>query len=672
MTKHQELIQLLEAAVDSIGGSKREGQITLAKAINRAIESKTHILAQAGTGTGKSLAYLVSAILYASKAQLPVVVSTATLALQHQLVAKDLPSLAAACSTKLNYVPKFSLLKGRANYLCLYKINGGYSEDDSLFSTAQGRYESTNQQALAIQEQVSKLIEWAKATPTGDRDDVPFEVNDRSWQQVSVFANQCVGSECPFIDRCFAELNREEARHSDIIVTNHALLAISAFNDHEIVPRHEVLIIDEAHEFHDRITSALTESINYFSLRQVSKAARKLALVPSDFEKAAAEMVDYLDQLPAGRLSMDPRFKDLVNAVAVEVKRLLSEIKNLTGSKEQQSAGDKKVAKSHLTQLFQALEVIVDPSEDHVVYISRSEIQNISSINVSPLTIATQMRHKILSSTTTIFTSATLAFGGRFEYPAAALGLYKADQLPDISSMPSFELSALAQNKNFSWVGIDVGSAFNYAKQGILYIAKHLMPPTLSGINDENLAHLVELIEASEGGALALFSSRKAALEAVNYVRENSSYPVLFQDDDSLSTLVNKFRDDFNASLFGTKALWQGVDVQGLSCRLVIIDRIPFPRPDDPIATARQDKIKARGGNWFVEDSLQSAALLLAQGSGRLIRSVDDKGVVAVLDSRLATKHYRQFLLKAIPPMWGTYDPQITISALNRLAAKNI
>ncbi|WP_197518341.1 ATP-dependent DNA helicase, partial [Mycobacterium sp. E3198] len=275
-------------------------------------------------------------------------------------------------------------------------------------------------------------------------------------------------------------------------------------------------------------------------------------------------------------------------------------------------------------------------------------------LRVAPLSVAGLLRSEVFSRSTTVLTSATLAIGGSFDAMAAAWGLTGGD------------------DGDAPWRGLDVGSPFEHAKAGILYVAAHLPPPGRDGTGSaEQLTEIAELIAAAGGRTLGLFSSMRAARAAAEAMRSRLSTPVLCQGDDSTSTLVEQFAADEQTSLFGTLSLWQGVDVPGPSLSLVLIDRIPFPRPDDPLLGARQRAVAARGGNGFMAVSANHAALLLAQGSGRLLRRVTDRGVVAVLDSRMVTAGYGGYLRASLPPFWATTDGARVRAALERLRASS-
>jgi ATP-dependent DNA helicase DinG len=292
---------------------------------------------------------------------------------------------------------------------------------------------------------------------------------------------------------------------------------------------------------------------------------------------------------------------------------------------------------------------------------------------VAPLTVAGMLRDKLFGDRTVILTSATLALGGAFDGLARQWGLGvrdgardEAGKEPEDSTKDGAKARA---KKRAGWTGIDVGSPFDHPRSGILYVAKHLPQPGRDGLPEAYLDEITELIEAAGGRTLGLFSSMRAAKAATEALRDRLSVPLLCQGDDSTMLLVKQFAEDEPTCLFGTLSLWQGVDVPGPSLRLVIIDRIPFPRPDDPLSSARQRHVAAKGGNGFMAVAATHAALLLAQGAGRLLRSQHDKGVVAILDPRLATARYGSFLRDSLPPFWPTNDPAKVRDALKRLSS---
>ena len=648
----KDALTLLDEAVAATGGQNRAGQRTMAAHVAQALELQRHLLVQAGTGTGKSLGYLVPALARVGESDQPIVVATATLALQAQIVNRDIPHLLEALEPRPESQAQVALLKGRNNYLCLHKLEGGYPEDepDALFDMPS----STSR----VGEEVVRLREWADRTETGDRDELKPGVSDRAWAQVSVSAAECLGRRCPLVEECFSEMARSRAAEADIVITNHALLAINAFEGMKVLPEHETVIIDEAHELVDRVTGAVSGSLTVAMVRRAARSVRKHSKADSGaLEMAAGTLEAAFEGLAEGLLKgLDGRLLTAISAVNDAARTALSDTK----PDGQDVDAGLQMARSRVSEVHDMSNRILEASgEQDVLWISRqggwengryvaASDTDPATLNIAPLSVGLQLRDGLFADRTVILTSATLTVGDSFDVAAGALGLL-GEGAP-------------------RWTSIDVGSPFDYRKQGIMYVAGDLKPPGF-GVHEGQLERLRELCEASEGGALGLFSSKRAAERAAEYMREHSDLNILLQGESSLKALVEEFSEDVDSCLFGTMSLWQGVDVPGDSCRLVVMDRIPFPRPDDPIAQARTEAVNRHRGNGFMAVSAHHAAIRMAQGAGRLIRSVSDRGVVAVLDSRVATKRYGGFLMKAMPPMWSTQNKAAVTGALARLSA---
>lgn len=649
---------MLAKAVAALGGAQRDGQIEMARAVAQAFETGEHLAVQAGTGTGKSLAYLIPAIAHAVFTDEPVVVSTATIALQRQLVDRDLPRLADSLTDALPRRPQFALLKGRGNYLCLNKIHNGATNEpedgpqDELFQPMA---------ATALGRDVQRLTEWSSSTETGDRDELTPGVPDRSWSQVSVSARECIGvSRCPFGTDCFAEKARDKAGHADVIVTNHALLAIDAIAEAAVLPEHELLVVDEAHELVDRVTGVATGELSAASMGIAHRRARTLIdpELAQRLEAATATLSSAIHDATPGRIDvLDDETATYLTALRDAASKARSAIDTSPSDPKAAAARSEAVTALHdvaetATRILASfVPALADRTE--VVWLdhedNRGSIRAV--LRVAPLSVSALLRGRLFERSTTVLTSATLTIGGTFEAMASAWGLTGGDT-------------------EAKWRGLDVGSPFQHAKSGILYVAAHLPPPGRDGTGSaEQLDEIEALITAAGGRTLGLFSSMRAAKAAAEIMRERLDTPVLCQGEDTTSALVQRFADDPETSLFGTLSLWQGVDVPGPSLSLVLIDRIPFPRPDDPLLTARQRAVAARGGNGFMAVAASHAALLLAQGAGRLLRRVDDRGVVAVLDSRMATARYGSYLRASLPPFWATTDATRVREALERLRA---
>jgi ATP-dependent DNA helicase DinG len=669
------VLELLTHAVESVGGAERPGQVQMADAVGRAIRTGEHLAVQAGTGTGKSLAYLVPAIRHAVEKEATVVVSTATIALQRQLVDRDLPRLAKALKKPLGREPTFAILKGRRNYMCLHRLDSGAPdepEDAQLFDPFA---------VSRLGKEVTRLREWASDTETGDRDELVPGVSDQAWRQVSVTAKECLGaSRCPIGTDCFAEKARAEAGRADVIVTNHALLAIDALQGYQVLPDHDVVIIDEAHDLVDRVTSVATGELT--SAMCASAARRCGKLIDADVADRLLEAGDGLalivDDLPAGRMDELPRpLKGAIPAVRDAAHACITALGS-DRKEDVEGATARKLARSLLDEVHDtAVRLLEAFDEDQahqrdVVWLSGDKYSSNPrppALKVAPLGVAGLLRERVFNQHTTILTSATLTLGGTFDTMARQWGLppgaARVEQAPGAAT----EKEAPSDDSGPKWTGLDVGSPFDHRRNGILYLAKHLPPPGRDGLTPSTMDELAELIEAAGGRTLGLFSSMRAAKQATEEMRGRLDFPILCQGDDATSLLVQKFSEDVRTCLFGTLSLWQGVDVPGPSLQLVVVDRIPFPRPDDPVSSARQRAVEARGGNGFLTVAATHAALLLAQGTGRLHRAVSDRGVVAVLDSRLANARYGGFLRASLPPFWPTMDPKVVREALRRLDA---
>ena len=680
MANRDEVAELLATAVAALGGAQRDGQIQMAEAVAHAFDSGEHLAVQAGTGTGKSLAYLVPAIAHSLDLNRPVVVSTATIALQRQLVDRDLPRLADSLSEKLARRPEFALLKGRGNYLCLNKIHNGSQTGSQAGGPAEP--EDLPQEELfspiaasALGRDVQRLVAWSSSTDTGDRDELTPGVPDRSWSQVSVSARECIGmSRCPFGSECFAERARDRAGHADVVVTNHALLAIDAIGEANVLPEHDLLVIDEAHELADRVTGVATAELSATSLGIATRRAARIVgpEIAQRLEGAAATFSSALFDARAGRI--DALDEDMATHLTV-----LRDAASRARTAIDAAPNDPKTASAR-TEAATALVDTIDTTSrilgsfvpaiadrTDVVWVehidsSRPGVDRRAALRVAPLSVAGLLRARLFGESTTVLTSATLTIGGSFDAMASAWGLGEG--------LDSTDEDADAGQTRLAWRGLDVGSPFDHAKSGILYVAAHLPPPGRDGTGSaEQLDEIASLIGAADGRTLGLFSSMRAAKAAAEIIGDRLETPVLCQGEDTTSTLVRRFTEDEQTSLFGTLSLWQGVDVPGPSLSLVLIDRIPFPRPDDPLLTARQRAVAARGGNGFMAVAASHAALLLAQGTGRLLRRIDDRGVVAILDSRMATARYGGFLRASLPPFWATTDGASVRAALQRLRA---
>ena len=660
---------VLAGAVAQLGGEERPGQIAMAEAVARSMTTGEHLLVQAGTGTGKSLGYLVPALLHDER----VVVATATLALQHQLVERDIPALLEAAEHLLpGGAPSYAVLKGRSNYACLHRVREGVPDDQGvLVDVPEGTMGS----------EVLKLRAWAEQQAEnggpGDRDSAPKHT-DRLWRQVSVNHRECLGAtRCPFAQECFAERAKEKAAQASVVVTNHSLLAIDAIEGVPMIPEYDVVVIDEAHELTARVTQAATDEL---TVPEIERAARRSQKHIDGSE--ADDLADAGDALRAAFESCDEGRLDTLPTDLADALVLVRDAARALVSafpKEQQGAGDvdpgRTQARGWVQEIFKTSERMAAHVESDVLWLSRRERQRGGDVLcVAPLQVWGQLRAKLLAEKTAIFTSATLMLGGDFASVATSIGLKPSERVEDTEVPELVEAAEVPDveaehDRREPWRGLDVGSPFDYPRQAILYVARHLPPPGRDGLGAKQVDEIVDLVDAAEGRTLGLFSSRRAAEAAAEAVRERLPHlTILAQGEAQLPELSRLFVEDPHACLFGTLSLWQGLDVPGDTCQLVLIDRIPFPRPDDPLMSARQRAADRAGGNGFMSVAATHAALLLAQGAGRLIRTTADKGVVAILDPRLVTARYGRFLADSLPPMWRTTDRATVLTALQRLA----
>ncbi len=658
----EKMRKALDAAVEAIGGQPREGQIEMAEAVANALSDRHHLLVQAGTGTGKSLAYLVPALVHGKK----VLVATATLALQRQLVERDLPRIKGALEKELGRELTFAVYKGVGNYLCLQKMNSAEADPDGEVLLEIG----------TLEKDAKRLRAWAE-TPgvSGDRDDAP-DVDRRVWYAKSVSGRECIGKDdCAYGSQCFAVNAKAKAQTADVVVTNHTLLAIEIVDSHPILPERDAVILDEAHEFMDRTTQAVTEELTAARVERAAKMAKKhLPGKASDaFAKAADNFAEALtdfaadvrnDPTKAGRL---PELPAQLEAPIRKVKEASAAVVALINADsdviDPDSMAERARVKGATNEVQQTATKMLKPSGHQVMWFEPTY----STLYLAPLSVSQVLRANLLTDTPVIATSATLSVGKSFDSIAKSIGFVVGGS-DDEDSEDEFEAGEI-DPANVQM--LDVGSPFDFAKQGALYLPKHIPEPGRDGPSKEALTELAELIDAAGGRTLALFSSWRGVEMADEYLRKvlaELEIPIITQKrGDSVGTLVERFAKDPKSILLGTISLWQGIDVPGPSCTLVAIDRIPFPRPDEPVMSARAAEADAAGGSGFMQVSLPRAALLLAQGTGRLIRSIDDRGVVAILDSRIVTKRYGSVLLNSMPPFWRTSDGEVIRESLKRL-----
>ncbi len=661
MSEQLEQVRLaLAAAVEAIGGSSREGQIEMAEAVANALSDRHHLMVQAGTGTGKSLAYLVPALVHGKR----VLVATATLALQRQLVERDLPRIVPALEKVLGREITYGIYKGVGNYICLQKMNSESSDPDG----------DVLLEISSLGLDAKRLHAWAKIPGvTGDRDDAP-DVDRRVWMANSLSGRECVGADiCAYGPQCFAALAKAKAATADVVVTNHTLLAIEIVDSHPILPDRDAVILDEAHEFMDRTTQAVTEELTGPRVLRAAAMARKhLPGKPSDaLTKAADNFDDAMDGY-GQRVKFEPGLQGRLTEIPAELESPIRKVREAALQVLQLISADEEImdsdsfaerarVKGAVNEVSTTVAKLLKLGTGHVLWYEPT----FSALHLAPLAVSSVLRDNLLTKTPVIATSATLTVGKGFEAMARNIGFVIGDAAD--AEMEVEEGQVDPSNVQM----LDVGSPFDFANQGMLYLPKHLPEPGRDGPSIEALTELGELIDAAGGRTLALFSSWRGVEAADLHLRKVlAELPIKIitqRRGDAVGPLVERFEKDETSILLGTMSLWQGVDVPGPSCTLVAIDRIPFPRPDDPVMSARAAEVDAQGGSGFMKVSLPRAALLLAQGTGRLIRSMEDRGVVAILDSRIITKRYGSILLNSMPPLWRTSDGKTVRDSLRRL-----
>ncbi|MEM8904934.1 MAG: ATP-dependent DNA helicase [Actinomycetota bacterium] len=609
------------------GGERRSGQLDMAEAVATAIDGERHLVVAAGTGTGKSLAYLVPVIRSGKRA----IVATATKALQDQLADKDVPFLAE----HLDEPVVVSVLKGRSNYLCRQRLAEMGSADDDV---AQAGLDLTDETTSRTGAEVRALLEWAEATTTGDRAELPEEPSARAWSAVSVTPRECPGAhQCPSGDTCFAEDARSAAQASQVVIVNTHLYAMHLATAGAVLPEHEVVVIDEAHQLEDVISSSAGVTVGPGRLLAAGRGARRLlaSTTPADnVEDAAAKLTDVLVDLVDQRIDRAPpaRLRQVLELTRDRLTTLSGALSEQRGDDLDQLRLRGRMATDALRE---EVEVALALPESHAAWVEGPRTQ--PNLRLAPIDVGELLGGALWPHVTAVLTSATIPDG-----LAGRLGM---DDDHD---------------------ELDVGSPFDYEAQGLLYCARHLPEPRAASYPEAMHDELAALIEAAGGRTMALFTSWRAMQAAAEEMTERLDLPVLAQGELAKATLVERFTADEEACLFATMGFWQGVDVPGMTLSLVTIDKIPFPRPDDPLLQARRERAGRFG---FAEVDLPRAAMLLAQGAGRLIRSAADRGVVAVLDRRLATAGYRWDLVNALPPLRRTRDPEEVRAFLRALRA---
>ena len=608
------------------GGEDRPGQREMASAVAQAIGDGTHLIAEAGTGTGKSLAYLIPAILSGKRT----VISTATKALQDQLANKDLPFLEEHLDTPF----EFAVLKGRSNYVCRQRLQELEADGEQLGL-------DVDDKATVNAEDLDEILRWAKKTKTGDRAELKVEPSARTWATVSVGPTECPGqTRCPMGGTCFAEIAREQAKEADVVVVNTYLYALDLVSEGAILEEHDVAIIDEAHQIEDIVAGAAGFELTGGRLRNLANTIQQIVAddgLISDLHDIAEQLALDLEPHMGNRLQQEDFDEDLIrslNRARDRADRALEALRKIPKESKPEVIGRKERASNAATHVIADIDIALDLIEGQVAWV---EGQRNPALKVASIDVSEVLSEHLFANRAAILTSATIP--------------------PNLSGRLGIT--------EFPHEQIDVGSPFNFEEAGLLYCAAHMPDPRSFEYRDAVHNEIEALVMAAGGRTMVLFTSWRSMNLAKEFLLDRLPYELLVQGDSPKQVLVDSFLDDEESVLLATMSFWQGVDIPGPALSCVIIDRLPFPRPDDPLLSARRDVI---GAAAFREIDLPRASMLLAQGAGRLIRSASDTGVVAILDSRLATsKSYRWDLIKALPPLKRTKKRDDAVAFLNQI-----
>jgi len=600
--------EALERVVAALpgGGEARRGQVEMAEAVEAVFSDGGQLVVQAGTGIGKSMAYLVPAILSGKTT----VVATATKALQDQLANKDLPFL----QQHLGKPFEFAVLKGRANYLCLQKaVEIGQGDEQMVLDDIR------EEDHGAFGQEIIRLLKWAKTSKSGDRAELDFEPRARAWAQLSVTARECPGAiKCPQGESCFAEGAHQRAATADVIVVNTHLYATHLAIGGWLLPEHEAVVFDEAHALEDIASSAFGLDLTEGRFVALARSIRAAAPDAADaVEAAGGRLADALEGYRGQRVAPIELERPLV-AAGEAARQALAAVR---ASDEDENKRTRAV-KAAATLVEDVAAVQSVDGESAVTWVENS---GPPTLRLAPIDVAHLFAERLWDNVpTAVLTSATIP-----------------------SNLP-MRLGLPATHRQLS-----VDSPFDYENQSLLYCAAHLPDPRKPEYEEAMRAELFGLIKAAGGRTLALFTSWRAMRAAAEALAPALPHRVLTQDELPKPALLTAFSTEETSCLFATMGFWQGVDVPGAALSLLVIDKLPFSRPDEPLMRARRDRA---GAAAFRTIDLPRAASLLAQGAGRLIRSTTDRGAVAVLDSRLATAGYRWELIQALPPMRRTKD----------------
>lgn len=601
-------IELLDTVIGRLShAEQRDGQADMVRHVADAIDTGTTLVVQAGTGTGKTLGYLVP-ILAAGRTA---VIATYTKALQDQLASVDLPLLEAACADRPDLSFSWAILKGRNNYLCRQRV--------SEIETGQDQLQLHDTPADVVRE-VRDLVAWADETETGEISDVPFTVGDSAWRKVSLGSDECPGAaKCSFGETCFTERARERSKNANVIVVNFTLYGLDLEQDREFLPDHDVVVFDEVHELEDVISETASVSLTgrmIATAAETARAALARQKLPNALAKTGKELDEVLQRYAGQRLPqpLPPDVEGTIGNAAQQCELISDELRATINETPELLR-----AVSTITRMNESLDKVLTGGSNMVVFVT--DVRGAARLTAAPKRVD-RVLGQLWDDTTAILTSATIPPG-----LPRRLGLAFDDD--DI---------------------VRVASPFDYEKQSLLYLADDLPVPNDPQRSAKLQSRIRELISLSGGSALVLFTSWSVLRDTADALdgKLGKGVNLYRQDDMPKKALLDAFRQDHASCLFATRGFFQGVDVPGDALRLVILDKVPFPAMNDPLLDARRDEA---GSSAFMTVDVPIAAASLAQAAGRLIRTATDHGVVAILDPRLSTKRYKSAVLYGVSHM---------------------
>lgn len=604
-------IEALQRVTSSFDGAEeRQGQIDMVYAIAENIAAGKSIVVQAGTGTGKSLGYLIPALLHGKKT----VVATATKALQDQLHTHDLPLLRKSLEKEFSW----AVVKGRSNYVCLQRVAEHDDDNEQLFDDG---LDSRTKKEL------EKLLSWTRTTSTGDFEEINFPTSDASRRLLSVGTDECPGkSKCPQGYQCFAEKARDAANDADVVVVNLHLYGIHLASGGNILPEHEVVIIDEAHQLESVLSDTIGTTISAGRISSLGSSFRQVFSEPgltNRMEEIGLRFSTLISTMAGQRLSLPipSSINESLTSLRLEIMEKIGLLRELTTDNEQVQQKIYR-AQTQATRLVESIDLVLGTSSGFVYFIEGSDTRAV--LKVSPLHVGEILSQQVWSEHCAVLTSATIPH-----------------TMPERVGLDRDSIELLS-----------VDSPFDYERNSRLYCSPLFPDRNSPQFTDFVHDELEALITAAGGRTLALFTSNKALRAAVDEMRQRLSVAILTPSEMPRQKLLQTFMEDESSCIFASQSFFQGIDLPGRTLSLVVLDKLPFPRPDDPLLEARREAV-GRDASFQLID-LPLAATSLAQATGRLIRTAQDRGVVAVLDRRLATSNYWRTLIGALPPMTRT------------------